>query len=118
NSDDGGSPFAGVTQGADGSLYGGTFYGGAFDAGVLFKVTTGGAYTLMKSLGGGTDASHSIAPMIRATDGNFYGTGQAGGTSDAGAVFKMTPAGAVTVIYSFNVHDEAGHPTAALVQAN
>jgi uncharacterized repeat protein (TIGR03803 family) len=117
NSLDGGSPFAGVTVAADGSLYGGTFYGGAFDAGVLFKVTTGGAYSLLQSLGGGTDASHSIAPMIRATDGNFYGTGQAGGSSDGGAVFKMTPGGAVTVLYSFNVHIEAGHPTAGLLQA-
>ena len=39
---DGGLPYGGVTQGADGGLYGTTYQGGASGAGTCFKVTTNG----------------------------------------------------------------------------
>ncbi len=35
------------------------------------------------------------------TDGNFYGTTQQGGANGYGTVFKLTPAGALTTLYSF-----------------
>ncbi len=34
-------------------------------------------------------------------DGNFYGTAPESGTYDAGTVFKVTPAGSLTTMYSF-----------------
>jgi uncharacterized repeat protein (TIGR03803 family) len=40
-------------------------------------------------------------PVIQATDGNFYGTTFAGGTHSKGNVFRMTPTGEITSIYSF-----------------
>src|SRR5579872_7239642 len=43
---------------------------------------------------------HSV--LVQATDGNFYGTTYAGGANDkAGTVFKITPQGALTTLYSF-----------------
>jgi uncharacterized repeat protein (TIGR03803 family) len=43
----------------------------------------------------------SPGPVIQGTDGNFYGTTYAGGAHSKGNVFRMTPAGEITSIYSF-----------------
>ncbi|MGA8067770.1 MAG: choice-of-anchor tandem repeat GloVer-containing protein, partial [Terriglobales bacterium] len=40
-------------------------------------------------------------PLVQGTDGSLYGTTLGGGTHDAGTVFRMTAAGAVTTLYSF-----------------
>lgn len=56
------------------------------------------------------------------SDGNFYGTAGYGGntangaTYGSGTIFKVTPAGALTVLYSFDNTDGSG-PFAQLVQA-
>jgi uncharacterized repeat protein (TIGR03803 family) len=40
--------------------------------------------------------------IIQANDGNFYGTTGKGGLNGVGAVYKMTPAGVLTIIHSFS----------------
>src|SRR5260221_653884 len=52
------------------------------------------------------------ASLIQATDGNFYGTTELGGTSNFGTVFQIAPSGTVTVLHAFNGGDRANpHPT-------
>ena len=53
---------------------------------------------------------------MKATDGNFYGTTSSGGSGGNGTVFKITPAGTLTTLYSFAGSDGA-NPYAGLVQA-
>ena len=58
---------------------------------------------------------------MQATDGNFYGTTGEGGTVGAltslgGTVFKITPAGTLTTLYSFDGVD-GSDPDGGLVQA-
>jgi len=53
---------------------------------------------------------------VQATDGNFYGTTWGGGSSGFGTVFKITPGGVLTTLYSFSGPD-GYEPHAALVQA-
>ena len=68
----------------------------------------------------GTDGSNAIANLVQGTDGNFYGTTQAGGANGAGTVFKMTPGGMLTTLYSFCSQPgcaDGTSPVAALVQA-
>jgi len=55
--------------------------------------------------------------VIQGTDGNFYGTTCAGGTSGLGVAFKLTSAGVLTVLHNFNGTD-GETPYAGLVQAN
>jgi uncharacterized repeat protein (TIGR03803 family) len=62
-----------------------------------------------------------MAGLVQATDGNFYGTTYYGGASDkcslgCGTVFKMTPAGTLTTLHSFDGTDGDG-PSAGLLQA-
>ena len=41
------------------------------------------------------------AGLVQGSDGNFYGTTIAGGANSEGTVFKITPSGTLTTLYSF-----------------
>jgi uncharacterized repeat protein (TIGR03803 family) len=51
------------------------------------------------------DSSDGTQPvytsLVQSSDGNLYGTTLGGGTNGDGTVFKITPAGTLTTIYSF-----------------
>jgi uncharacterized repeat protein (TIGR03803 family) len=71
---------------------------GPHDEGTVFKITAAGVFTTLfnfcSKCGYGSNPS---APLILASDGNFYGTASAavprGGNHGDGAVFKITPGG-------------------------
>ncbi len=44
---------------------------------------------------------HPTSRLIQASDGNFYGTTDSGGAHDLGTIFRLTPSGQFTVLYSF-----------------
>lgn len=106
---DGSYPDATLAEGNDGNFYGTTSGGGAYSNGTVFKVTTGGALTTLYSfcvLTGCDDGAQPLAGLILATDGNFYGTTQYGAVNAScfngcGTVFRITPAGVLTTLYSF-----------------
>ena len=50
--------------------------------------------------------------------GSFYGTTTSGGAYNNGAVFRMTPAGVLTNLYSFGGGSDGSYPAAALLQAS
>jgi len=106
---DGDNPWAGVIQGGDGNFYGATFYGGAFNSGTVFQLTPSGTLTTLHSFcsvsdpdtGHCLDGRNPYAAPIQGSDGNFYGTTGWGGVNDDGNVFKLTPSGELTSLYSF-----------------
>jgi uncharacterized repeat protein (TIGR03803 family) len=103
NSTDGAEPIGDLIQGKDGDLYGTTEYGGADNLGTVFKITTGGVGTQLYSfVRSGADGQYPKAGVIQASDGNFYGTTHAGGTTGGGTVYRISAAGVETVLYSFN----------------
>jgi uncharacterized repeat protein (TIGR03803 family) len=116
---DGQYPNAGLVQGTDGNFYGATELGGANDGGTVFRITPSGKETILYSLGGtASPGSWVDAPLIQATDGNFYGVtvrGEGSCFDGCGTIFKITPAGKLTTLYSFHGHD-GSHPTGGLVQ--
>jgi uncharacterized repeat protein (TIGR03803 family) len=108
-------------QASDGDLYGVSTFGGTNNCGTVFKVTLAGVESVLYSFGGnpGPDGSQPNG-IIQANDGNFYGTTWFGGPDGNGTVFKLTPAGMETVLYSFT-QANSGHglqPSAGLIQAN
>jgi uncharacterized repeat protein (TIGR03803 family) len=67
----------------------------------------------------GTDGSYPTGGLVQATDGNLYGTTEFGGDGFGGNVFRITPSGTVTSLYSFCsgiVCPEGSYPVAGLVQ--
>ena len=105
---DGYGPNAGLVQAANGELYGTTAYGanaacynGFPGCGTIFKITSQGLTTLHSF--NGTDGSNPQAKLVQAANGDFYGTTWTGGTNGivGGTVFKITPSGQLTTLYSF-----------------
>jgi uncharacterized repeat protein (TIGR03803 family) len=114
---DGSGPVDGLIQATNGHFYGTTQSGGADGYGTVFSMTASGTVTTLHSFTGGTDGAHPYAGVVQGSDGNFYGTAQDGGADGYGVVFKMTPSGAVTTLYSFNFHDpNGGNPLGGLLQ--
>ncbi|WP_207632522.1 choice-of-anchor tandem repeat GloVer-containing protein [Foetidibacter luteolus] len=107
--------FGELTKGADGSFYGLTSAGGANSYGTAFKITSAGVYTLLKSFVYGTDGGNPRGRLALANDGNFYGLTNKGGANGYGTIFRMTPAGTVTVIRSFTYATDGGSPYGGLV---
>jgi uncharacterized repeat protein (TIGR03803 family) len=97
----------GLVQSTNGDIYGLTGDGTATGnkGGTVFSMTTSGTLTnLFNFPDCSTDCSSlGVFPqgMIQATDGNFYGITSNGGLNGLGTVFKMTPSGELTTIYSF-----------------
>lgn len=105
----GSDPIGPVVQGSDGFLYGTTAIGGAFaSSGVVFKLSTGGAITVLHSFDRSslTDGYAPYAGLVAATDGNFYGATWAGSTTGSapyGALFKITKSGSYSVLHLFDI---------------
>jgi uncharacterized repeat protein (TIGR03803 family) len=60
-------------------------------------------FTRLSSFPGGTDGENPDAGLVQGTDGSLYGTTFYGGCSavSCGTVFKITPTGTLTTIFSF-----------------
>jgi uncharacterized repeat protein (TIGR03803 family) len=61
-----------------------------------------------------------VGALVQATDGDLYGTTYAGGTNDYGTIFRITPNGTLTTLYSFcskNGCTDGYQPIGGLVQA-
>jgi uncharacterized repeat protein (TIGR03803 family) len=76
-------------------------------------------YTTLASFDGANGAL-PWAALVQGTDGNFYGTTAGGGANSAGTVFRITPSGTLTTLYSFCVQSkcvDGRNPYAGLVLA-
>lgn len=100
------APLGGLSVGPDGTMWGTSSTGGTLDCGTVFKLTADGSLSTLSSffgsgvnvLNGGQTPSSGL---VRAGDGNYYGTTRMGGQSNLGTVFRLTPGGQVTTLVSF-----------------
>jgi uncharacterized repeat protein (TIGR03803 family) len=116
----GGDPLGGLVQAADGNLYGTTSGGGTYSRGTVFRVvTTSGATTVLYSFGGvANDGAGPTTSLIRASDGNLYGTTTGGGAFGYGTIFRITTSGTLTQLYSFAAIGASSGGDKGLVQAS
>lgn len=98
--------------------------------GTVFRITPAGAattlYAFSKPTSDGTtsyaDGYNPTAFLIRARDGNFYGTTESGGlisqSRRTGTIFRLTPSGLKTILYNFGPLNEApSAPIGGLIEA-
>lgn len=112
---DGLYPDVPLTQGRDGNFYGTTNGGGthAINGGTVFKITPTGTLTILynfcarQSNGVCLDGMTPAAALLQASDGNFYGTTQFGGTHNKGTFFRITPNGKFTSLHSLSEASDA-----------
>jgi len=113
---DGANPLNGLIGDGAGNLYGTGSYGGASSNGVVFKINMSGVVTVLHDFGGGLDGANPEGALILDKAGNLYGTTTAGGSSNAGTVFKISAAGHETVLYSFTGAADGAVPEAGLAR--
>jgi uncharacterized repeat protein (TIGR03803 family) len=104
-------PIGGLVEGEDGVFYGVTAYGGSLEGGTVFRVTAAGLHTVLHNFGRAPNSETGEMPrsgLVRAADGSFYGTAALGGPSNQnsnGVVYRITPAGVLTIVHGFSEAD-------------
>jgi len=122
---DGAYPGGTLLRDAHGNLYGTTAAGGTGNnaacgggCGTVFELSSSGRYRVLYNFRGTPDGS-APGNLIQDSEGNFYGTTELGGNpanfSGSGTVFKLTPAGRETVLYTFTGGADGAYPLASLV---
>ena len=108
---DGADPIAGLIQSANGEFYGATNVGGvgancllSVGCGTVFKVTPTGTLTTLYDFctqANCTDGASPYPTLYEGASGDFYGTNYVYGAYGVGTVFRISPSGTLTTLYSF-----------------
>jgi hypothetical protein len=122
---DGSFPWAGVTIGPDGSLFGTTYDGGTGQNGIVYQlrppITFCGSAscrwseTILYNFTRGSDGGDPQGAVVFDQAGNLYGTNVNGGAGDVGVAYEMRRNGqgwSYQVIYPFTNGQDGGNPTA------
>jgi uncharacterized repeat protein (TIGR03803 family) len=123
---DGQWPFAGLTLGSDGNFYGTTFFSGPRGGppnggGTVFRLVPSQGLTTIHDFNNaatcGDDGGAPEGAMTLGLDGSLYGTTLDGGKFRRGTIFRITPDGKETVLYSFgSIPSDGREPTGKLLQ--
>ncbi len=88
------------------------------------SLTTLHAFAPLNAAGINADGAHPYAALVQGADGNWYGTAVDGGPNGTGTVFRVSPAGALAVLYAFEAESgslgtnaHGAHPYASLLLA-
>jgi uncharacterized repeat protein (TIGR03803 family) len=106
---EGSYPISGLVRGSDGWFYGTTANKAneSFNTGTIYRIDQTGAFETVHVF----ENTPSIpwGELVRAPDGNLYGVTFYGGTYGGGTLFRLSSAGAMTVLFSFGA--STAHPT-------
>jgi uncharacterized repeat protein (TIGR03803 family) len=108
--------YAPLIQGKDGNLYVTTPTSSEY--GSILKITTSGVLLDTYNFAGSAGGAGPWAPLMQASDGNFYGTTQqdCGQCGYFGTIYRMTEAGVITTIHSFNENSGGNYPQSGLTE--
>lgn len=100
---DGARPGRFLARGPGGAIYGVTAGGGLADGGTVFRLSRGGAYTLVHRFCSEARCTDGLQPVSVLFDGkgNLFGTAASGGTHGGGIAFAIDSGGTFRVIHNF-----------------
>ena len=113
----GGEPLSSLVQGTNGNYYGTTSAGGLYGmlgcspcafGGTVFEITPAGSLTTLYNFCAKTnctDGSFPSTALVETVNGTFWGTTQVGGALNDGTIFKVSAAGSLTTLHSFDKTD-------------
>jgi len=108
-------PSGPVVQGRDGKLYG-TTLGISGSAGCFFRLFSSGlSFPFAFQSSNGDEPAGGV---LLATDGNFYGVTQYGGSSNNGVFYKVTATGSYTAVHEFGGGADGANPIAPPIEAS
>ena len=116
---DGQFPVGKLVADDHGNLYGTAAMGGASNGGTVFRIAANGsAYTVLHSFAFDTEGDSPLGSLIRDKEGNLYGTTQDGGANGLGlgTVFKLDPAGTLTLLHIFTGKPDGADPEGGLIE--
>ena len=108
-------PYAGVTAGPGGVLYGTTQRGGLHNKGVVYRIDASGE-TVLHSFTGGADGGWPVGELVLDSAGNVYGAASSGGADGAGVIYKLDALGNETVLHTFTGAVDGFEPQAGLIR--
>ena len=120
NAAQGHRPWAGLTIGSDGALFGTTDSGGQAQQGTVFRLNPGdGRYAVLHSFGSDrADGRGPRSALVEGRDALLYGTTPVGGKQDCGTVFKLAKDGSGYAVLHHFAHDGPdGQSPQGLVQS-
>jgi uncharacterized repeat protein (TIGR03803 family) len=106
---DGAGPGGSLLRDASGNIYG-VAGGGANDVGVVFRLTSGGAETVLLNFNLDASGDYPFGGLVRDAAGNFYGSTAYGGSgagcgerspAGCGVLFELTASGTEVVLHDF-----------------
>jgi uncharacterized repeat protein (TIGR03803 family) len=110
------TPIGALIRDANGVLYGATAGGGRFGRGSVYKVSpTRVEKTLYNFDSAGGEGYEPQSGVTMASEGNLYGTTYYGGGTGCGGfgcgiIYKLTPSGSATTLYTFTGGADGGQP--------
>lgn len=114
---DGFDPFASPVMDKQGNLYGTTLSGGTF-YGSVYKIAPDGTESVLYAFAGDADGDSPYPGLTVAKNGDLYGATSFGGAHGFGTVFKLTPDGTKTILYSFAGSTDAASPSSTPILDN
>ena len=113
----GAQPNRALVQGTDGNLYGETSFGpGNYETGTVFSLTSSGTLTTLHTFFPHGINGGSPSGLVLANNGVFYGTAYYGGADNSGTIFRVSPAGQLGLLHTFDTTD-GDYPSGPLIQA-
>jgi uncharacterized repeat protein (TIGR03803 family) len=113
---DGQWPVGTLVRDKKGDLFGVAGGGGANEGGTVFEYSAAGAFSVLHAFGASGDGFQPVGNLLRDKKGDFYGVTNSGGADQYGVVFKLTPKGKLTTLYSFTGGNDGGYPTGGLAR--
>jgi uncharacterized repeat protein (TIGR03803 family) len=133
NCADGAYPVSDLIEDANGNLYGTTTSGGggacpSYGCGTVFEMTRSGVETILYRFSGSPDGNGPSGGLVRDSNGNLYGTTQAGGNNGGscpsegcGTVFELIKDGATyteKVLFAFTGGTDGADPNGLVRDAD